>query len=273
MTFDVAGEAYDRFMGRYSRPLAAQLTDWLDVRAGERALDVGCGPGAWTEVLVDRLGADRVCAIDPSMPFVESCRERCPGVDVRHGSAEELPWADNTFDVAGACLVVHFMTDPVAGLAEMGRVTRPGCWVGAVVWDLAGNRAPMAPVWNAMAQVDPDHTDERGMQGGSAGDLEDLMARAGLVDVEAGELAVTVTHPTFEEWWEPYLRGVGPVGEMIAQLDPVRAEQLRATCREQLGDGPFDVTAVGWAARGRVPSHPDDAGAPSTDDGSRLDPS
>ena len=248
----MAGAAYDRFMGRYSIPLAGSLTDWLDVRAGERALDVGCGPGAWTGHLVERLGADRVCAIDPSLPFVETCRQRFPGVDVQQATAEALPYDDNMFDVVGACLVVHFMSDPAAGLAEMARVARPGCWVGATVWDLAGDRAPMAPVWSAMALVDPDHPDESDMQGGSPGELEDLMLRAGLGEVQSTELAVTVTHPSFEEWWEPFLRGVGPVGEAIASLDPVRAEQLRATAREQLGDGPFDITAVAYAARGRV---------------------
>lgn len=252
MTFEVAGAAYDRFMGRYSSPLAGRFTDWLDVRSGERALDVGCGPGAWTQHLVARLGPDRVSAIDPSPPFVQACAERHPGVDVRLGSAEALPYDDDTFDVVGAGLVVHFMTDPVAGLTEMARVTRPGCWVGATVWDLAGSRAPMAPIWTAMAQVDAEHPDESDMQGGSAGEVDDLMARAGLVDVESTELAVTVTHPTFEEWWEPFLRGVGPVGVAIAQMDPVRVEQLRATCREALGDGPFEITAVAFAGRGRV---------------------
>lgn len=252
MTFEVAGAAYDRFMGRYSGPLAGQLTDWLDVRSGERALDVGCGPGAWTEHLVERLGADRVCAIDPSEPFVESCRQRFPGVDVRQGTAEALPYAGSAFDVVGACLVVHFMTDPVAGFAEMARVGRPGCWVGATVWDLAGARAPMAPIWVAMAKNAPEQPDESEMQGGSSGAVEDFMARAGLVDVQSTELAVTITHPSFEEWWEPFLGGVGPVGAAIAHLDAVRVEQLRATCRENLGDGPFEITAVAFAARGRV---------------------
>lgn len=252
MTFEVAGAAYDQFMGRYSRLLAGQLTDWLDVRAGERAIDVGCGPGAWTGHLVERLGAERVSAIDPSPPFVESCREHFPGVDVRLGTAEALPYADSTFDVAGACLVVHFMADPVAGLAEMARVVRPGCWVGVTGWDLAGSRAPMAPIWSAMLQVAPDQRDESTTQGGSAGELEDFMTRAGLIDVEGTELAVTLQHPTFEEWWEPFLRGVGPVGAAIASLDPVRVEQLRATCREDLGDGPFEITAIAFAARGRA---------------------
>lgn len=251
MTFEVTGEVYDRFMGRYSRPLAASFTDWLDVRAGERALDVGCGPGAWTGLLVERLGADRVSAIDPSAPFVEVCRSRFPGVDVREGSAEALPYGDDSFDVAGACLVVHFMTDPVAGIAELARVTRPGCWVGATVWDLDGRRAPMATIWSVLARVQRSVKDEHELPGGAEGQLEEIFARAGLHDVEGTELAVTVTHPTFEEWWEPHLQGVGPIGEALAALDPVRREQVRAYSRERMGDGPFDITAVAFAVRGR----------------------
>jgi SAM-dependent methyltransferase len=257
VTFDVAGEAYDRFMGRYSRPLAARLADWLDVRAGERALDVGCGPGAFTEHLVARLGPGMVSAIDPSAPFVEACRERFPEVDVRQGAAESLPYDDASFDVAGASLVVHFMKDAGAGIAEMARVTRPGCWVGATVWDLAGGREPMAPVWSALATVDPGHPGEGSLPGGAAGQLYALFEEAGLIDVEGTELAVTVTHPTFEEWWEPYLHSVGPVGEVLAALDAAGLERLRAACRERLGPGPFEITAVAFAARGRAASHDD----------------
>lgn len=252
MTFLVAGDAYDRFMGRYSRPLAARLTDWLEVSAGQRALDVGCGPGAWTEQLVARLGADQVSAIDPSAPFVDVCRERFPSVDVQQGAAESLPYGDGSFDLAGACLVVHFMRDPVAGITEMKRVTREGGWVAATVWDLAGRREPMAPVWSGLDAVDPGHPGEGTLPGGARGQLVEFMEAAGLTDVEGTELAVTVTHPSFEEWWEPYLHAVGPVGEVIAALDPARREQLRATCRERLGAGPFEITAVAFAARGRA---------------------
>ena len=165
VSFEVAGEAYDRFMGRYSQPLAVRFADLLEVTAGQRALDVGCGPGAFTAPLVDRLGADQVSAIDPSAPFVETCRARFPGVDVRRGAAESLPWDDDSHDVSGACLVVHFMTDPVGGVSEMKRVTREGGWVGATVWDLAGSRAPMAPLWTAFAEVAPAAAGRAGLPG------------------------------------------------------------------------------------------------------------
>ena len=156
------------------------------------------------------------------------------------------------FDVAGSCLVVHFMQDPVGGISEMARVTREGGWVGATVWDLRGRREPMAPLWGALAELAPDHPDERGMPGGAEGQLVAILEDAGVRDVEGTEMAVSVTHPSFEEWWEPYLHGVGPVGESVAALGPVRREQLRATCRERLGSGPFDLTAVAFAARGRA---------------------
>ncbi len=248
----MAGDAYDRFMGRYSRPLARQLADWLEVAPGQRAVDVGCGPGALTEVLVERLGADHVRAVDPSEPFVAACRDRLPGVDVRQGAAEALPFGDATCDVAAACLVVHFMSDPVSGVREMRRVTRPGGWVGATVWDLKGSRAPMAPLWEAVAELDPDHPGERDFQGGSREGLVGILEAAALDRVETVELAVTVTHPTFEEWWEPYLHGVGPAGESIAALDPDTRSRLEQALRHNLGDGPFDVTAVAYAARGRA---------------------
>ena len=252
MTFEVAGEAYDRFMGRYSRPLAAGFADWLEVSAGQCAIDVGCGPGALTGVLVDRVGADHVAAVDPSTAFVESCRERHPGVDVRQGVAESLPHDADTFDVAAACLVVHFMSDPAAGVSEMARVTRAGGRVGATVWDLAGARAPMWPVWAELSEIAPETEGETGLPGGSEGELVEILQGAGLRDVEAVELPVTVTHPTFDEWWKPYLHGVGPIGEAVAALDPARRTRLEECLRERLGEGPFELTAVAYAARGRA---------------------
>ncbi len=142
MVFDVAADSYDRFMGRYSGVLAPQLADLAGVEPGQRAIDVGCGPGVLTAELVARVGAESVAAVDPSAPFVGAAHERYPGVDVRQATAEALPFADDTFDVALAQLVVHFMTNPVAGLREMARVTRAGGVVAASVWDFGGGPRP-----------------------------------------------------------------------------------------------------------------------------------
>ncbi|HEY7813483.1 MAG TPA: class I SAM-dependent methyltransferase, partial [Nakamurella sp.] len=171
MSFEVAAQAYGDFMGRYSEPLAGELADLLALSSGQRAVDVGCGPGALTARLVARLGASEVCAIDPSAPFVAAARGRFPGLDVRQGRAEDLPWPDGSFDVAAASLVVHFMRDPVAGLREMGRVVRDGGTVAATVWDHAGDRGPISPFWRAVRDLDPTVPDESGLAGARAGHL------------------------------------------------------------------------------------------------------
>ena len=249
----MAGDAYDRFMGRYSRPLAARLADWLDVSPGQRAVDVGCGPGALTGVLVDRLGADRVRAVDPSAPFVEAVRERFPDVDVRRGVAEDLPFDDGAFDVAAACLVLHFMTDPVQGVSEMGRVTKDGGWVGTTVWDLLGHRTPMSVIREVLADIRPEQDeDEDYAPVGSADGVAAVMWSAGLDGVEVVEMAVTVTHPTFEEWWEPFQHGVGPIGETIAGLDADVRASLEQGLHQRLGAGPFELTGTAFAGRGRA---------------------
>jgi len=252
MSFDVAADAYGRFMGRYSQPLAAEFVALADPPPGARVLDVGCGPGVLTARLVERLGTDAVQAIDPSLPFVEATRVRLPGVEVRHGKAEELPWPDDTFDQALAQLVVHFMTDPVAGLREMARVTRPGGLVAASVWDHAGGRSPLSPFWDAVAELDPDERGEADMAGIRGGHLAELFTAAELQDVRAGELTVRVPLASFDEWWEPFTLGVGPAGVYVTRADePTRAE-LRRRCAERFPSGPFEVSATAWVAVARA---------------------
>lgn len=250
MGFDVPADAYDRFMGRYSRLLAPQMADLAGVRAGHRVLDVGCGPGALTSVLVERVGADAVSAVDPSSPFVAAARERHPGVDVRQAAAEDLPFRDGGFDVAVAQLVVHFMTDPVAGIGQMARVTRRGGTVAACVWDHAGSLGPLGQFWKAARDLDPDAVDESDLPGARAGHLTELFEAAGLQDVTETTLAADREHPTFEDWWDPFEHGVGPAGAYVATLDAHRRTALRDHCRRSLGDGPFTIAARAWAARG-----------------------
>ena len=250
MTFDVAAEAYDRFMGRYSRLLSPQLAGLAGVRAGDRALDVGCGPGVLTGELVSRLGADHVAAVDPSPPFVEATRARHPAVDVRLASAERLPFADAVFDVCLAQLVVHFMSDPVAGLAEMRRVTRRDGVVAACVWDFADGHAPLSVFWQAARELDPSADDESGRAGARDGHLAELLAEAGLRDVRQEVLSVSLQHSGFDEWWAPYTEGVGTAGAYLGRLDANRRDELRDRCRIRLPQGPFVLTSRAWAARG-----------------------
>ncbi len=250
MTFAVAAEAYDRFMGRYSRLLAPQMADLAGVRDGQRVLDVGCGPGALTAELVSRIGAADVAAVDPSEPFVKAARARYPDVDVRRASAEGLPFADRAFDVSLAQLVVHFMPGPVRGLAEMARVTRRDGVVAACVWDHGSRHGPLSVFWHAAHQMDPDVEDESQLPGAREGHLAELFVAAGLRHVEPATLSVSLEHATFEEWWEPFTLGVGPAGAYTARLDPEGRAALREACRTMLPKAPFTVTARAWAARG-----------------------
>jgi SAM-dependent methyltransferase len=254
MSFAVAAEAYDRFMGRYSEPLAPQLADFAGIAGGQRVLDVGCGPGALIAELVRQLGPGSVSAIDPSEPFVAAARERFPEITVQRASAEQLPFPADTFDAALAQLVVHFMQDPVAGLGEMARVTRPGSVVAACVWDHGSGRGPLSVFWEAARSLDPHVADESRLAGTREGHLAELFEAAGLDAVEDGVLSIEVEHPTFEDWWEPFTLGVGPAGAHVAGLDPDRVEELRERCRKRLPDPPFVLSARAWAARGRAGS-------------------
>jgi SAM-dependent methyltransferase len=252
MSFVVAPDAYERYMGRYSEPLAVGFADALRLHAGQRALDVGCGPGALTAVLVERLGAGAIAAIDPSEPFVAAARSRLPGVDIRHAVAEHLPFDDDDFDVAAAQLVVHFMANAGAGLAEMARVTRSGGVVAACVWDHAGGREPLSPLWRAVYDLDPDAPGESDRPGSRAGELAELFAAAGLRHIRSSELRVTVAYPTFDDWWEPMMLGVGPAGTYVAGLDDERRAALRTHCAELQPPAPFEITAIAWSAVGVV---------------------
>lgn len=232
--------------------LAPQMADLAEVSVGQRALDVGCGPGALTGELVKRLGPEAVSAVDPSEPFVAAVRERYPGVDAQKASAEELPFPDQTFDVTLAQLVVHFFKDPVAGLVEMRRVTRPGGVIAACVWDHGGSQGPLRKFWEAAREIDPHVDDESNLPGVRQGQLGEYLRLACLERVVETSLALAAQHLTFDEWWEPFTLGVGPAGSFVATLDPTQRARLRELCRKMLPEVPFVVRGRAWAARGIV---------------------
>jgi SAM-dependent methyltransferase len=273
MSFEVSADAYTRFMARFSEPLAVQFADLAKVgsrsesgdgsaegsQGVQRVLDVGCGPGALSAELVRRVGS--ICAVDPSEPFVLAARARLPEADVRLASAEELPFADDRFDVTLAQLVVQFMTDPIAGLREMARVTRPGGVVAACVWDRGGGRSPLSTFWGAVNELDPVSHDpvshdavnaENSDPGVRQGDLARLFTQAGLDVAADTELTVRVPQIEFDEWWEPFTLGVGPAGDYVVSLDEERRTRLREHCRQVLSAGPPVVNATAWAVTGTV---------------------
>jgi SAM-dependent methyltransferase len=258
VTFAVPAEAYDRFVGRYSYALCEELAQVAGITAASSVLDVGAGTGAGTRRLVQLLGPERVAAVDPSEPFVETLRERFPGADVRLASAESLPFGDGGFDATLAQLVVNFMSDPEGGAAEMCRVTKSGGVVAAAVWDYAGEMTLLRAFWEAAEALAGDDIraidERREMRFRHGGELGNLWRQAGLDQVEEGEIVVSAEYESFEDLWEPYTAGVGPAGGYAASLDQGPQEALRDEYRRRLAvpDGPFELSARAWYAVGRA---------------------
>src|SRR5215467_2224630 len=178
-------DAYDRFIGRFSRPLAVPFADFAAIPLDGRILDVGCGPGALTAELARRAGPERVTAVDPSEEYVAALRGHHPGVQVIRATAEDLPFEGGCFAATLAQLVVNVMDDPDAGLREMARVTRDGGVVAACVWDFTDG-GPLGPFWAAAQALDPEVQTGSVCPGSRAGHLADLLRAAGIADIVDG---------------------------------------------------------------------------------------
>lgn len=256
--FTSAADAYDHHVGRYGAQLAAGLIEAAGIRAGQRVLDVGCGPGPLTRALADRTGESNVAAIDPSPEFVDACRARVSGADVRTGLAEQLPFSSDTFDAALAQLVVQLMDDRDAGIAEMIRVTHPGGVLAACVWD-STTMPLLRAFWDSALEVAPPQAgaidDGRRVGYEHDRDLGELWKAHGLADVATGELWITADYASFDDLFEPFTTGTGHSGRCYAALDRAQQRRLRDQTRHRLGDpeSPFTLTARAWWARGTVP--------------------
>ena len=249
-------DAYDRYVGRYSRALARELMARAAVVPGQRVLDVGCGPGALTGELAAVLGSDHVAGIDPSPEFVDACRERYPGVQVEVAVAESIPFDDRAFDAAIAQLVVHFMTDAPAGVEEMKRVTKPGGALAAATWDYKKQMLLLRNFWDAAIAVDGGAAavEQRNPPYCTPEELGGLWRGAGLLDVEVGAAVVSASYDNFEDLWAPFEVGVGPGGAYTVSLTDDGRAALKTEFQRRLGvgDEPFELTARAWVATGRV---------------------
>jgi len=253
MSFAVAGDKYDRFMGRYSRELAPPFIEFAGVDSGMTVVDVGCGPGALTERLVERTGPKNVASADPSEPFVAAAAERAPGADVRLAAAEDLPWEDDRFDAALSQLVVNFMRDADTGASEMRRVVRPGGVVAACTWSYAEDMQMLRSFWDAARRLDSGAPDEGStMRYRTVEELDELWRRVELSDVRTDHLRVETSYTGFDDLWEPFTFGVGPAGAYLAKLSPEQREHVRSELFKRLGEpsGPFTLSATACAVRG-----------------------
>ena len=243
--FDVSEAAYDNFMGRYSVRLAPVFADFAGIGAGQRVLDVGAGTGALTAELA-RLDAD-VAAAEPAQSFVAALRSRLPSADVRPAEAEDLPWPDASFDAALAQLVVTFMSDAPAGVAEMRRVVRPGGVVAICMWDRDGMEM-LAAVSHTQRALDASQpSPEQRTLYRSRETLEGLIgdgAHTELLEVES-------EYTGFDELWGTVVDGAGPTGVWAKSLDGAQRAAAREELYSQVGSpsGAFTLTGRAWAVR------------------------
>jgi SAM-dependent methyltransferase len=255
-TFGVAGATYDSFMGRYSRELGAPFADVAGVRQGHSAVDVGCGPGALTAVLVDRLGTRAVAACDPSPGFVAECSVRHPGVRVEQGRAESIPFETGRYDHVMAQLVLHFVSDPDAAASEMMRVVRPGGRVSACVWDFDDGMEMLRCFWDAALEIDSTAPDEAmTMRFGRPREIAELFESVGMEDVVESTLRVSSSYADFDELWSGFLAGVGPAGAYCVSLADDDRRRLRTALFHRLGE-PTGSLALGALARCAVARAP-----------------
>jgi SAM-dependent methyltransferase len=253
--FQASGDLYDRFVGRYGSALGDALLDFAEVRSGMRVLDVGCGSGALAGRAAELVGPGNVAGVDPSQPFVESCRARVPDADVRVAAAESLPFPDDSFDTVLSQLVVNFIGDAPKGVAEMARVAKPGGVVAACVWDYAVGMRMLRAFWDAAVELDASAPDEGAfMRNATPGELEELWVQGDLADVETSTLEVEAEYDDFDDLWAPFLAGIGPAGAYTASLEPDPQAALRERLGAKLGDpvGPFTLSARAWCVRGTV---------------------
>ena len=257
-------DAYDLMIGRYSAPLAVAFADLAGVAPPQRALDVGCGPGALTSQLVRRLGAGAVAAIEPSPAFVEECRRRNPGADVRIAAAEELPFADATFDAALAQLTFNFFSDGDAAAAELRRVLVPGGIAAGCVWDVAGGMEVLEVLYEGARAAGVERPSGPGSRFTRAGEIGVALRDAGFSDVVAGALDVRGAYAGADDLWAALATGTGPAGAFFQRLTATQRDVVRRHVHDRFGaravlaDGARlvrDRPRVGCApGRGRVSS-------------------
>ena len=253
------GEAYERLMGRWSRLVAKEFLDWLNAPDHLTWLDVGCGNGAFSEEVIVRCTPAVVVGVDPSNDQLAYARTR-PGArmaEFRIGDAQKLPFDDDSFDVAAMALVIAFLPDPGAAIAEMARVVRPGGVVAAYMWDVPGGGVPVHPIYVALESM--------GLRSGrppnSAASKQDAMQRfwkdAELESIEARLIRITTEYSDFEDFWDSNVVPIGPQGKLIASMSAKAKDELRLKVRNYLpisSNGSIAFESFANSVKGRVPA-------------------
>ena len=249
---------YERFMGRWSRQLAPQYLAFAGVKEGDRVLDVGTGTGAVASTIAATFRSSLVVGVDPSAAFIAAARNNAKSDRERFevGDAQALALPDGSFDQVMSLLVLNFVPDPQKALSEMRRVARAGGTVSACVWDYNAGMQMLRFFWDEVVALDPAMApkDERHMKLSREGQLGELWRKAGLSDVREHALTIEQQFASFDDYWEPFLKGAGPGGAYVVSLAEEPRRRLETRLRKRLlgdrTDGSFALKAKAWCVRG-----------------------
>ena len=251
-------DAYDAYIGRWSRQVAVAFVRWLDLPPGRRWLDVGCGTGALTAAIVASAHPESVVGVDPSEAFLAQARTSLPGVTFHEGDAREIPLFDNDVDVVVSGLALNFVPEPAHAVEEFIRVGKPGATVAAYVWDYADGMAMIRYLFEAATTLDPavaELDEGKRFPLCRAEALAKLWIDQALAEVAVEPVDVPTTFRDFDDYWSPFLGGQGPAPAYVMSLPDDRRVQLRELLRSRLPaqeDGTIALTARAWAVRGTV---------------------
>lgn len=252
-------DLYEQYVGRWSRQVAPKFLAWLDRAAGLRWLDVGCGSGALCAAILDQCAPKSVAGVEPSEGFLETAKANLAGrVALHSGSAASIPLENETVDVVVSGLVLNFVPEVHAALAEMCRVTRPGGMIAAYVWDYAGKMEMMRIFWDTASELDPmaaqlDESIRFSLC--TPEKLEQVFASAGLEPIAVSAIDIDTVFANFDDYWRPFLGGQGPAPTYTMSLDDKARARLRNHMQQRLPlqpDGSIALMARAWAVRGQV---------------------
>lgn len=253
------GSPYEQYVGRWSRRVAPLFLSWLNIPAGQRWLDVGCGTGALCAAIVDHCSPSSVAGVEPSEGFLKAAEENLAGRAVFHrGSATAIPFGDSSVDVVVSGLVLNFVPDPHAALVEMARVTDKGGMIAAYVWDYAEKMEFMRFFWDAAVELDPGIAKmDEGIRFPLCrpAALNKLFTDAGLKEVEVEPIDISTPFANFDDYWQPFLGGQGPAPAYAMSLEEGARKRLRDRVRDRIpvaANGSILLTARAWASRATV---------------------
>lgn len=251
------GDAYEQWVGRWSRLVAPVFLKWLGIPAGRKWLDVGCGTGALCAAIVEHCSPSAVAGVEPSEGFLKTAKENlAPRAIFHRGTATEIPLDDSSVDVVVSGLVLNFVPNPRAALAEMARVTGNGGTVGAYVWDYGGKMDFLRIFWDTAVELNPEAASlDQGIRFPLCRPeaLTELFAGAGLNAVKVTSIQIPTQFASFEDYWKPFLGGQGPAPAYAMSLDESSRVRLENRLRERIpvaADGSISLSARAWAIRG-----------------------